>query len=345
MLGRPTDDAPDGEAQPEFAGIAEAAAAAGLVGLPRGLRLRSGTQRLLVSPVAEPDPDAPEETVLGLRGPTRREICALGVFVALSAVITCHFLFRQAVPPAPYGEAWRRGCQQCTREWWKDFWRWRLEGIKNGSVVGEHAHRAGHAPPPGMEWEWGGATNDTDWFGASAELVNEVVLPHTDPSLGPILQIGCGDSPLPGLLHKAGLTASEHIDVAPQVVEAMRKRYPADEWPGLHFEVRDFMANAKKGGGAPPPAHRFAAVIDKAGIWDWLQDEKAEALPQLLAAVHDALVPPPQRGVYVVATKQSPGLLSETLAKAARSGASFAVDATQPLGTSGIAWAYVLMPL
>merc|ERR1712118_129188 len=121
-------------------------------------------------------------------------------------------------------------------------------------------------------------------------------------------------------------------------VEAMRKRYPTDAWPGLQFEVRDFMANTEKGGGAPPPAHRFAAVIDKAGIWDWLQDEKdwgrlqADAVPILLAAVHDALLLPPQRGVYVVATKQSPGRLSDALAAASRgAGSLFAVEATQPL--------------
>merc|ERR1712228_218034 len=119
---------------------------------------------------------------------------------------------------------------------------------------------------------------------------------------------------MPALLHKAGFHKSEHIDVAPQVIATMRNRYPASEWPGLHLETRDFLATADAGGGPPPPLHRFSAVIDKAGIWDWLQDEAASALPKLLTAVRDALVPGGQ-GVYVIATKQTPKELSDSLAK------------------------------
>merc|ERR1712054_398725 len=111
--------------------------------------------------------------------------------------------------------------------------------------------------------------------------------------------------------HKAGFTNAEHIDIEPRVVGAMRKRYPADRWPGVSFEVRDFLASSASGGGPPPPLNRFAAVVDKAGIWDWLVEEKPSLVPRLLSTVADALVQAPQPGAYVIATKQTPSELQE----------------------------------
>jgi heterodisulfide reductase subunit A-like polyferredoxin len=69
--------------------------------------------------------------------------------------------------------------------------------------------------------------------------------------------------------------------------------------------------------------------------------------------VREALVEAPLTGVYVVATKQAPAEMSETLAAASLAASkagrpfstAFFVQATRPLGTSGIAWAYVLVPV
>jgi len=196
--------------------------------------------------------------------------------------------------------------------------------------------------PGGMEWEWDATTNHTDWFGVSAELVDTVVATYVDPALGPVLHVGCGDSPMPELLYRAGFHAVEHIDIVPQVVSTMKARYPSDLWPGMNFSVRDFLGATAHGGGPPPPLNRFAAVIDKAGIWDWLQDEASEHLPRLLESVREALMIQPQRGVYIIVTKQSPFQLSETLARAR---ANFLVETSQALGQKGIAWCYVLEPL
>lgn len=202
-----------------------------------------------------------------------------------------------------------------------------------------------HRPPPGMEWEWGDRINDTDWFGASPELVNSVVKVYADPKLGPVLQVGCGDAPVPELLIEAGFPKVENIDIAPQVISMMRQKYPAKDWPGLTFKVRDFLEDPEFGGGAPTPHHRFSAVIDKAGIWDWLQDEAPKNLPRLLAAAHQALVEPPKQGTYIIVTKQTPRELSDTLRLAGPVGTKFAVEASVHLGGKGIAWAYVLIPI
>merc|ERR1712151_54325 len=108
-----------------------------------------------------------------------------------------------------------------------------------------------------------------------------------------------------------------------------------------NFSVRDFLAPADVGGGPPPPLHRFAAVIDKAGIWDWLQDEAMELLPLLLSTVRNALLDGPQKGLYIIVTKQNPAQLSKTLAQAR---AQFLVETSKSLGTQNIAWSYVLQP-
>jgi len=277
--------------------------------------------------------------------PKRWEVILLGALCLISLFVTVRVLLYTILPFfIPFGEeAWRRDCRQCRGEWWHNFWRWRLE-----RVAGEDGVLLPREPPPGRDWEWGESSNDTDWFSASTELVSSVVRRYASPADGPVLQVGCGDSPLPAVLHGAGFHASEHIDIAPQVVDEMRERYPAVAWPGLHFEVRDFLADTATngggvGGGAPPPSHRFAVVIDKFGIWDWLQEESPRTLPRLLTAVRRALAELPKPGIYVVATKQTPSELQESLVGAA---ASFAVDATHPLRSgAGSAWAYVLVPL
>jgi len=266
----------------------------------------------------------------------RRDVLLLGAVFALGILLTGHAMFKfLAVGPS---EPWRQArCRQCRHEWWDDFWHWRfsIRAARSNATA-----RTEEQPPTGMVWEWGDAVNDTDWFGASAELVESVIKVHADPALGPVLQIGCGDSPLPALLHQAGFGLSEHLDIAPQVISGMRSRYPAAEWPGLQFHVRDFLAN-----GARPPAHRFGLVIDKAGLWDWLQDEAPETLPHLLDRVHSALLPASQQPAYVLVTKQRPSQFSQTLVHiAAGAGSRFHVEATLPLGSEGVAWAYVLAP-
>lgn len=256
------------------------------------------------------------------------ELCFMGVLLVICLLIMVRLWI---VMPGP-SESWRENCRQCNKEWWTDFWRWRLETEDRSS--GELLERV---PPRGMEWEWAASGKDTDWWGASAELVDSVLLPNVEPGRGPVLHIGCGDSPMPEALHRSGFRA-ENVDVAPQVVSTLRARYPAADWPGLLFEVRDFLA-----AGAPRPAHRFAAVVDKAGIWDWLVEEAPHLLPRLLAAVREALVVESPGGVYVVATKQMPLELQRSLTQAA---ADFVVDSTQQLQSgAGIAWAYVLTPV
>lgn len=188
----------------------------------------------------------------------------------------------------------------------------------------------------GMRWDWSISQNAVDWWDASSTLVDTVLVHHVDPSLGPVLQIGCGESPLPQMLHRAGFLDSEHLDISPQVIMSMRDRYSGPEWQGMKFHVRDFMREST--GGPPLLAHRFAAVIDKAGIWDWLQDEAPWALPRLLANVLAALVKPPQVGVYVVVTKQTPREFQRSLALAP----IVFVESSRSLNE--LAWAYVLVP-
>lgn len=326
-----------------------------------GLRSRLAPQ--------EPLPcETPEEAeAVAARLPKRREVCVFGVVFVCSIFTTGYFLRAASPSTAADVEMWRWNCRQCKQEWWRDFWRWRLEADSSGHNPGDLKPQP---PPPGMDWEWGDARNDTDWWGASREIVDKVVLVHVDASTGPVLQVGCGDSPFAALLHEAGYRNSENLDVAPQVIEAVQRRYPASTYPGLQFELRDFM-----GSGPPPPLHRFAAVIDKAGIWDWLQEEKPTALPRLLSAVRDALIQTPKPGVYIIATKQTPSEFQETLTSAQQmrsappssaneavadawaDTAAFAVEATRPLGAEetgalrtfdgGVvkAWVYVLIPI
>ncbi|CAK0867295.1 unnamed protein product [Prorocentrum cordatum] len=314
----------------------------GMLGLPQGLRIRraqGGGGQPQSGLACVDDPAAALPAFSG------RERWLLGIACVMCLLMTAHFWFRRVVPAT---EPWRQGCRQCSDDWWGDFWRWRLGELRD---IGADGRPRLQPPPEGMEWEWGNRSADTDWFNASAELVRAVVLPHLDPAKsGPVLQIGCGDSPLPALLHQAGFRDATHIDIAPQVVEAMRERYPAADWPGVRFERRDFMAAPAAGGGAPPPAGGYWLVVDKAGIWDWLQEEAPAGLPVLLDRVHGALVPPPQRGLYVVVTKQNPGQLAAALARVAAAapggaGGRFAVEASRPLGSSGLAWAYVLVAL
>jgi len=323
------------EAGEDFRGItdwqeaAAAAEAAGspLAGLPRGIRVRNTARK---SAKAAPDQDDTSDHALPL--PSKREIGMLCMFLVASLILLGHFMYRRTGSDTTMPQS---GCKQCQQKWWDDFWQWRFESV---GMDPEKVQKA----PEGMEWEWSVEANHTDWFGVSAEFVDSVVSTYADPSLGPLLHVGCGDSPLPELLYRAGFRASEHIDIAPQVVSTMQQRYPQTEWPGMSFEVRDFLAPADIGGGPPPPLHRFAAVVDKAGLWDWLQDEAMEHLPKLLTSVREALLAGPTKGVYIIVTKQTPVQLSETLAKAR---AQFLVETSQPLGKTGIAWSYVLEPL
>ncbi|CAK9005256.1 unnamed protein product, partial [Durusdinium trenchii] len=209
------------------------------------------------------------------------------------------------LPPAKPPD-WREGCQQCQPSWWEDFWHWRLAELHGGS--GRQIN-----PPTGMEWEWGNSRNYTDWYQASAEFVQDLVRPYADPTLGPVLHVGCGDAPVPEHLHAAGFPSSEHIDIAPEVIARMRDTYPAEQWPGFSFQVRDFLTQ-----GAPPPKGRFCAVLDKAGIWDWLQEEAPHMLPHLLELVQQALVP--SDGVYIIATKLGPPELAALLGHLTRLG-------------------------
>lgn len=267
-----------------------------------------------------------EHVAKGLQNGCYREFVALTSLCVLStfgAGLVAHSLWLRS----GVSDAWKAGCQQCRQEWWDDFWHWRFL-----EQDGESPQR----PPEGMRWDWSISQNAVDWWDASSTLVDTVLVHHVDPSLGPVLQIGCGESPLPQMLHRAGFLDSEHLDISPQVIMSMRDRHSGPEWQGMKFHVRDFMREST--GGPPLPAHRFAAVIDKAGIWDWLQDEAPWALPRLLANVLAALVKPPQVGVYVVVTKQTPREFQRSLALAP----IVFVESSRSLNE--LAWAYVLVP-
>eukprot|EP00928_Gymnodinium_smaydae_P070823 TRINITY_DN5457_c0_g7_i1.p1 TRINITY_DN5457_c0_g7~~TRINITY_DN5457_c0_g7_i1.p1 ORF type:complete len:374 (+),score=58.02 TRINITY_DN5457_c0_g7_i1:76-1197(+) len=356
----------EADADDAWGAEAVAAAAAGRgpapPGLPQGLRVRGSLRQAAEHVMKSREPasmgpateeqakrrreaDRPASTGFA-KLPDRLEVVLLGAFFLFCLLATLHLFFQATAatqPLAPLKDGWQLSCRQCKREWWEEFWRWRLQAVQDGSAPTEL-----HTAPPGLEWEWGSSYNDTDWYQASPQLVREVVQVHVNPRTGPVLHIGCGASPLPDLLYSAGFRDSEHVDIAPDVIATLQQRYQAETWPGMRFEVRDFLAS-----GAPPPTNRFAAVIDKAGIWDWLQEEAADALPRLLSAVRDALLP--TGGVYIVATKQKPKELAQTLALLAvdaAPGSAFAsgspglfhVEATQPLGDAGVAWAYVLAP-
>lgn len=309
-----------------------------LQNLPSGLRVRKpGKQK---SGANHRDDEEEEPSMASILMPSRTEVVSFLAFAAACVLILNHVIMRRqkdALTEAMEA-AHPASCKQCQPGWWEEFWRWRLEGIakqESGQGVSQTA-------PHGMEWEWAENGTDTDWYGVSAEFVDKVVSNYADPELGPILHVGCGDSPMPGLLYKAGFVQAEHIDIAPQIVSTLKERYAADAFPGMTFAVRDFLAPAEAGGGPPPPLNRFAAVIDKAGIWDWLQDEALEHVPLLLSMVRDALLLGPQKGVYIIVTKQNPSQFSDSLAHVR---AQFSVETTQRLGAKNIAWSYVLEPL
>lgn len=315
------------------------------VGLPQGLRMRTNLSNRSAHGSHPQIPnicDGGQEVggsmgldMLNVPLP-RTDVWILRAIFLITAVVSCHLIYQQITSPESfnYPVAPPSDCRQCNPGWWHSFWLWRF-----AELARDASNRS--APPAGMEWEWSNSGDSTDWFNASAEMVGAVVAVHVDPNVGPLLHIGCGDSPMPSLLHGAGFHYTEHLDISSDVISKLRERYPASKWPGMRFEVRDFLGNPNAGGGAPPPAHRFSAVIDKAGIWDWLQEEAEVLLPGLLAAVRRALVEAPVRGKYIIATKQTPIELSDTLA---RIGTGFTVDVTRPLGSSGIAFAYVLSP-
>eukprot|EP00439_Symbiodinium_sp_Y106_P025452 s5316_g3.t1 len=304
-------------------------------GLPQGLRMRVG------------EPETPDEEALSPKtkldplpmAATRWEFWLLALVCLVSLCTTLHFTWNHLLSPATVadgqggqGEAAAAAstCRQCKAEWWQDFWQWRFKELQ-----GQPSD-----PPAGMQWEWGNSMKNTDWYQSSEEFVDELVRPYADPGLGPVLHLGCGDAPVPELLLRAGFAASTHIDVASQVIEVMRSRYPAKDWPGLDFQLRDFLKSG------PPADARYCAVLDKAGIWDWLQEEAPQMLPHLLRLVRQALVPPPAESVYVIATKQTPAELAETLAIVHnREALDFHVEATRRLGNAGVAWGYVLSPL
>lgn len=303
-----------------------------MLGLPQGLRIRP-------SPAAESHSADAESPRGGFGGPNltpqplaarRWEFIALALVCCVSALCTLHFAWTRLLP-APQPD-WRQGCQQCQPSWWQDFWHWRFQQLA------AHGGDPRDAPPPGMQWEWGAQSdaNDTDWYQASEEFVQDLVRPYADPSLGPVLQLGCGDAPVPEHLHRAGFPLSEHLDIVPEVIQRMRQKYPVEQWPGFTFLVRDFLSQ-----GAPRPLGRFCAVLDKAGIWDWLQEEAPQMLPSLLALVRQALPPAPEEGVYIIATKLSPPALAETLAEAGGN-LGFHVEKSLRLGDAGVAWGYVL---
>lgn len=218
---------------------------------------------------------------------------------------------------------WKHGCKQCASSWWDNFWHWRLspEGLKE-------------QPPYGMAWEWRkDATlsgNYTDWWGASMDLT-KLLMTKLDPN-GHILQIGCGDSPVVEFLYKSGFRNIHSVDISPQVVSLMQLRYPSKQWPGLSFESIDFLED-------PKSQKDFSTVIDKAGIWDWLQEEKPSELERLLSNVRQALLPVPgedsNRKRYVIMTKQSPEGVRGKIA-----GSGFVVDVAKSM--QGGAWTYVL---
>jgi len=302
-----------------------------LLGLPQGIRIRRPGK----SAEFEPDEEEKKRSHSTAPGLLRQDAVILTLFCLAGLLVTGFAWVRRSEGAAELAE--HPKCKQCQPGWWETFWHWRLEGIANR---GPSAHS--QAPPEGMEWEWDHNGSDTDWFGVSPEFVEKVVSEWADPKQGPILHVGCGDSPMPGLLYKAGFHEAEHIDIAPQVIEAMQKKYPEATWPGMHFAVRDFLEPGANGG-PPPPLNRFAAVIDKAGIWDWLQDEAMQYVPLLLAKVRSALLlEETRKGVYIIVTKQNPAQLSDTLA---RIRAPFSVETSRALGTSNIAWSYVLEPL
>jgi len=310
----------------EAAAIAMAAGSP-LAGLPRGMRVRGSRSKRSEDEDVQPR-DGNAKTHWKSQLPSGQELGVLLAFCALCAIMFTLIMLR---PSAPQQDA-HAGCRQCKQEWWQEFWSWRLHGLQTRTAHLEQA-------PPGMEWEWADSENDTDWFGVSAELVDQVVAQFADAADGPVLHVGCGDSPMPELLYKAGFTSSVHIDIAPQIISLLRQRYPPAQWPGMEFVVRDFLAPAEAGGGPPPPLHRFAAVIDKAGIWDWLQDEAPSELPRLMERVRDALRTGQRPGAYIIVTKQTPLELSDTLAQVR---AEFTVEASRPLGSKGVAWSYVL---
>lgn len=304
------------------------AAGSPLIGLPQGLRVRR--------------PGKPAESEADDRKvpPSKRKLllqdaAVLSIF-SIACLMVLGFAWLRRAEGTAFEQPAHPKCKQCQPGWWESFWRWRLEGI---AAQGQGTHN--QAAPEGMDWEWSHNGSDTDWFGVSPEFVEKVVSVYADPSQGPILHVGCGDSPMPELLYKAGFRRAEHIDIAPQIVSVMQQRYPNTTYPGMSFAVRDFLEPGT-GGGPPPPLHRFAAVIDKAGIWDWLQDEAKEHLPLLMDKVRSALMTQPQKGVYIIVTKQNPAQLSDTLSQVR---AQFIVETSKPLGSSNLAWSYVLEPL
>ena len=195
-------------------------------GLPQGLRMRVGEQETRDEEAVSPSATklAPQPVAA-----TRWEFWLLALVCLVSFCTTLHFTWNHllAGPTREVGTGTGGPsgppCRQCKAEWWQDFWQWRLQELEG---------QGRSEPPRGMQWEWGDSANNTDWYQSSAEFVDELVRPFADPGLGPVLHLGCGDAPVPELLLRAGFPNSMHIDIAPQVIEVMRRRYPVKEFPG-----------------------------------------------------------------------------------------------------------------
>lgn len=134
-------------------------------------------------------------------------------------------------------------------------------------------------------------SEEKDWYSMDSTFVGLVkpFLRREGGAEAGVLQVGVGTSKVAEKIHTLELTSRlVNVDVSPQVIERMRRRYPTRLWPRMSFHAMDaFRLNF-------PVGQRFPVVIEKGGVTD-IYSLDSRFLEQFLACVvYGAFVP--QRG-------------------------------------------------
>jgi len=136
-----------------------------------------------------------------------------------------------------------------------------------------------------------GSSSTYEWF-----LNSDVFLSLMQPYLeldSRVLQLGCGNSNLAGVMAAANFTDVTSVDISPSVISASIARYPPEAFPALHFVVGDVFAmkDFKEAS--------FDVAVDK-GTWDAIPKTKSR---DMLREVRRVLKP---QGLYMVLTFSRP---------------------------------------
>eukprot|EP00746_Dinoflagellata_sp_MGD_P090904 gnl/MRDRNA2_/MRDRNA2_35946_c0_seq1.p1 gnl/MRDRNA2_/MRDRNA2_35946_c0~~gnl/MRDRNA2_/MRDRNA2_35946_c0_seq1.p1 ORF type:complete len:408 (-),score=57.44 gnl/MRDRNA2_/MRDRNA2_35946_c0_seq1:279-1349(-) len=169
------------------------------------------------------------------------------------------------------------------------------------------------------------STADFDWW-SQASPVGGLLTPYVKGQR--VLQVGCGLSPLAGILSQEA-SSVVNIDVSEEVVQAMKQAYANSS--NSEFYAMDVFD-------MPDNWEPFDTIVDKAAAWD-LHRNSASELRQLLCVMRHLLHP---GGFYAVVTSGTLKGMQKTLELIGKSDApsllayfplASAIDASKPLPT------------